>query len=204
MTGNALRKLADEALSERAVRWGQVYGAGGTLSFPWWVALLIESGREIKARDWLVSREVVAYLPLYRRKVRCRGTAHRSKFCPVIPGMLFVPREFLGLARVDVLKIYVHAYGYIRAGNDPAPVSLRDIAIIEEIEAKLNLPAPRGQGASCKLGQRVRFRNVTYAAYLGEGVVFEVASERRIGVEVERLIGRAGKIYVPASEIEVM
>jgi hypothetical protein len=77
---------------------------------------------------------------------------------------------------------------------------------IREREEILNLPKKEREREKFlfKVTQRVRFRNPIFSAFWGEGTIFEIASEARIGLWVDQLFGSAGKVFVPASEIEAM
>jgi transcription antitermination factor NusG len=121
-----------------------------------------------------------------------------------MPGLLFIPCGALDIPRWKEVLEYAHIRGLVRVSADqPARLSKAHIEIIREIEAKLNLP-PERKGVLFTVGQRVRFANEVYAAFWGTAVVFEIASEARIGVMVEKAIGGHTKAYVPASEIEAM
>jgi transcription antitermination factor NusG len=124
-----------------------------------------------------------------------------------MPGVLFVPVAFLGDPRRDEIFRYLHAYGFMMSCHQPATLSKEDIGIIREIETKLNLPDDAigdAVGEKLVVGARVRFLNEVYAAFFGDGMIVEVASHTRIGVEVAQLFGGRRKAYWPASEIEVM
>jgi Transcription termination factor nusG len=172
--------------------------------FPWWHVLLTEPNREERSAKWLERINLPVYLPQFARVVRCRGKSHRPRMQAVLPGLLFVPLEFMDLERRDEMLEWAHVRGFIRtSGGQPATMSKADINIIREIEAKLNLPR-EAKGVLFRLGERVRFVNVLYAAFWGTATIFEIAGASRIGVEVEKLFGQVTRVYVPESEIEAM
>lgn len=176
--------------------------------FPWWNVLRVEANRERKAADWLLDQvSIGAYWPNFPKQVRGRGKITLHRACAVMPGLLFVPMEFLAKPRRDEIFEYIHAYGFMLSCDRQALFSKSQIEIIREIEAKLNLPdhaVGDAVGARLEVGVRVRFLNQVYAAFIGDGVIVEVASRTRIGVEVAQLIGGRQKVYIPASEIEVL
>lgn len=173
--------------------------------FPWWHALLVPPNREVKAAEWLQRFMLVVYLPTYTKQV-CRSRRsrlHVARLCAAIPGMLFVPVEALDVERRDEVFDYARVRGFMRS-SDGLPQIIRKAQIeqIRLLEAKLNLP-PEAKGVFFKRGQAVRFTSDILESW-GTGTIFEIASEARIGVEVDRLFGRTVKVYVPASEIEAM
>lgn len=173
--------------------------------FPWWFSLVIETGWERKAAEWLGSRvSIFAYWPHYTDQVRRRGRLHAPMLKSVIPGMLFVPRSFMEVPRRDEIRHLVHCFGLVAAAGRPAMLSKSDMEKIRDMEALNNLPLKPKNGVIFKVGQKVKFENDLYADFWGVGTVVDVASKTRIGVEVQKLFGRATKVYVPTSEIEVM
>lgn len=177
--------------------------------FPWWHVLLIEPNREQKSAEWLRDNaDIHVYLPTFSKKQRCRGKLHRVRLCPAIPGMLFVPEEIVDIPRRREVFDYAHVTGFIKGSEGkPRHVSKADIELIRLMEARLNLApdeAIDSKGQKLKIGAKVEFVDPLFAYSWGESVVVEVASENRIGIEVASLFGRSTKVYVPASEIEVM
>ena len=186
--------------------WPRRRDADDGVLHPWWIALQVAGGRECWASRWFMRRKIVSYVPVVATKTPLRGKKHhRLYFHPITPGLIFVPAEFTSLARRTEIEGYAHVYGYLKTGGEISRISKGDIEIIRDIEAKLSMPPPPAKRVKVPtVGDRVRFRNSLYAKSLGRGIVFQVASNARIGVEVERLVGRAGRIFVPAHEIEVM
>lgn len=177
---------------------GRVYSG-----FPWWHVLLVEPNREEKSAQWLAKVHVHVYLPTYSKVVKRRGpsVACRRLFA-ALPGMLFVPQEMMNIPRRDEVFQFARVRGYIRTSDGyPKMVGKSDIELIRLMEAKLNLP-PEAKGVLFKKGERVTFTNMLYGYSWGNGTIVEIASESRIGVEVDHLFGRKTKVYVPASEIE--
>lgn len=175
--------------------------------FPLWRAFFVEPNREGKAANWLARMQVQAYLPQFSKRVRRARGRCIYRLHAVMPGMLFVPEEMLGIDRFDEILEWGHVRGAMRtAGNVPYRLTKADIERIRVIEGKLNMPdAPvDGRGIKIDKGQKVRFLDPANDAMFGEGVVFEVAGFTRIGVETRRLFGGGVKIFVPSSEIEVM
>jgi hypothetical protein len=176
--------------------------------FPWWNVLRVEANRERKAADWLLDQVAIhAYWPNFPKQMRGRGKITLHRACSVMPGLLFVPTEFLIKPRRKEIFDYIHAYGFMMSCDRQALFSKAHIEIIREIEAKLNLPdnaVGDAVGARLEVGVKVRFLNDVYAAFIGDGVIVEVASPTRIGVEVSQLFGCRQTVYTLASEIEVM
>lgn len=174
--------------------------------FPWWHALLVQPNREERAAERLQRVHVHVYLPQWTRQVRCGGRVHRHRprLSAVIPGMLFVPEEIIDVPKRDDLFEFANVRGFMRLNGTPARIRKDDIEKVREMEALLNLPPPVKPVVTHKVADRVRFTNELYAIFWGTGTVFEVVSAHRIGVEVDHLFGRKGKVYVPAHEIEAM
>lgn len=182
--------------------------AVGYSGFPFWHALLVEPNSERRSAEVLKRYHLISYLPMFERSVRCKGKAHRKRMCAVIPGMLFIPTDFMEIEFRDVAFDQAKVRGFLRkTGGLPALISKADIEMIRVMEAKCNLPSGAvsdSLGNALKIGLNVRFTNDLYDNIWGQGVVVEVASEHRIGIEITRLFGRTTKVFVPASEIEAM
>lgn len=201
LMATTLSDLADESASQEATH----YSRDESVLFPWWYALICEAGREFRAFSWIRRLDVTAYVPCFGAQQNTRGRRHRMVLRPMIPGMVFVPGEYQTRPRRDELEACAHIYGCVTGANGAAArIAKSDIEIIRQIEGRINLPIHVEAPIIIRGGDRVRFRDDLWAARWGIGKVFDVAKAPRIGVEVERLIGRAGKIYVPASEIEVL
>lgn len=174
--------------------------------YPWWHALLVEPNRETKAADWLMRVNVFAYLPTFTKQIRhgARQRSHRARLCAALPGMIFIPQEMTDIPRREEVFEYAHVHGFLSGvEGKPKVISKADIELIRLMEAKLNLP-PEAKGVLFKLGQRVSFVNSLFGWSWGNGTVVEIASEHRIGIEVDHLFGRTTKVYVAASEIEAL
>lgn len=173
--------------------------------FPWWHALLVAPGREQKSADWLRDKAAIeVYWPHYTKQIgrKRAGQKRRTRLAGAIPGMLFAPIDFLHNLTDEMLE-FAHIYGFmLGCDREPARLTKIDIEKVRNMEARLNLP-PEAKGVLFKLGEKVRFTDDLFTDW-GDGTIFEIASEARIGVEVTRLFGRATKVYVPASEIEAM
>jgi hypothetical protein len=171
---------------------------------PWWHALLVPPNREVKSRDWLARFMPEVYLPSFNKQV-CRSRhlrVHTTRRCAALPGMLFAPVEALDIPKRREVFDYARVRGFMRSSDGlPQIIHLRDINKIKLLEAKLNLP-PEAKGVFFKVGERVRFVDGLFESW--QGTIFEIASESRIGVEVDHLFGRKTKVFVPASEIEAL
>jgi len=173
--------------------------------FPWWHALTVEPNGERKSAEMLRKVNVHVYLPTFSKKICRRGSLSGRRSCAVMPGLLFVPAEMMQMRRRDETLKWARIRGFLRAaGGYLAQIRKDQIEIIREIEARLNMPPELKKKVEFKIGQRVRFLNDLYVAFLGEATVFEVASDHRIGISGPMLFGSATKIYVSASEIEAV
>lgn len=172
--------------------------------FPWWHALRVTPGRERRSADLLKLFGVDAYLPTFTKQIRSRGKLHRPRLYAVVSGLLFVPEECMDIPQRDRAFENCYVHGFIRTSTgQPARLTKANVEVVRQIEAILNLP-PAAKGVLFKVGEDVRFTNPVYDAFLGTARVVEIASPRRIGVEVQKLIGGPRKMFVPASEIERM
>ena len=134
-------------------------------------------------------------------KGRIPGTSTRRLFA-VISGMLFVPVQMMQMDRRDEVLDWANVRGFVRgADRQPERIRRSDIEIIMGIEAS-ETATTATQKTIFKIDQRVCFLNSTYAAFLGEATVIDVACQSRIGVKVEQLFGSARVIYVSPAEIE--
>jgi len=173
--------------------------------FPLWHALLVEPNRERWSAEALMRVNVHVYLALYQISYfRCGVRRTRQK--PVIPGLLFVPTEYVDIPRRDEVFKWARVHGFMRSGNGPSRVTKADVERIRVMEGKLNRPDEPCdvRGKPLEVGQEVRFLDPKDWNVFGDGIVVEVASFNRIGVETRRLFGRAITIYTPSSEIEVL
>lgn len=177
--------------------------------FPWWLGLLIEPNRETVAADRLERLNVHPYLPRFSKVVRRRAGKSQRRYYAVISGLLFVPEEYvMNLRDRDRALKWAHVRGFVQGAGGIARIAKggkHGIERIREMEAALNLPEtdiPAGNGKALKIGSEVSLHGVW--SWLGDGVVVEVVSQGRIGVEVSQLFGARRKVYVTASEIEVM
>lgn len=170
--------------------------------FARWYIMLTAPNREQKAAERLERLHVPIYLPMFTKQVNGRGRLHLPRLCAVIPGMLLAPCEIASLDNRDDALEWAGVLDFIRTGDGlPYVTTKDDVERIRIMEAKLNLP-PEAKGVLFKVGQAVRFKSDF--SFWGKGTIFEIASEARIGLWVERLFGRTCKVYAPASEIEAM
>lgn len=175
--------------------------------FPFWHALLVEAGHEIKSAEWLARVRVSAYVPIYAKQINLRGRAHGARLFAMLPGMLLVPCEMMDIPRRAEVFELCRVYGFVRtAGGHPAMLTKADVEVIRRIESDLNrVPLePEADWRKWKIGDQAKFKDATYAAFFGYGTIFEIANEGRIGLEVVKLFGRKTRVYVAASGIEAM
>ena len=173
--------------------------------FPLWHVLRTVPGREKRAAERLEDVNVFVYLPLFHARRAWRGGRRVAQQRAVMPGLLFVPQE------VVAIDNWRHVFAWARVDflcRQGAPLLLTkgDVERVRRMEAKLNRPdnPVDAHGAEIKIGARVRFIDAADERLFGDGVVFAVASEHRIGVWVSGLFGGVVKAFVPAAEIEVM
>lgn len=172
--------------------------------FPVWHMLRVSPHQEIKAAERLKVGNLLVYVPTYAKMIRRRGRLHGHRLYAAISGMLFMPAAFLGIARRDELFDFARVHDFVRvSGGEIAKLAKSDIDLVRIMEAKLNLP-PECKGVLFKAGQEVRFTDPLFEANWVGGKIFEIASEHRIGVEVDGLFGCKTRVYVPASEIEAL
>ena len=167
-----------------------------------WHGLFTQPNKEGKAEVILRKRKIDCYLPKFTKQVRSKGRLHRPKNCAVIPGMLFIPVEAMAAKRRTEIFREAAIYGFLRTtGNVPKSIPQRDIEIIKAIETKLNRNT-KVIHSDFKPGQKVRFRDQVYSAYLGSAEIFEVlANGKNVGIIVQQLFGRLTRIHVAASDL---
>jgi hypothetical protein len=170
--------------------------------YPFWQCLMSEPNREVQSAKLLQRVNVHAYVPLFSKQRRCRGTqrSHHHRQCAVVPCMIFVPVEMLEVRnREQILE-----WAKLRRSRVGRPLTKAEVEIIREIEAKLNRRFDK-KTFNFLPEQRVRFLSELWAAYLGEAKVIEVASDQRIRVKSEgKLFGGKDTFWVPAAELEAM
>jgi hypothetical protein len=172
-----------------------------------WYALLLEPNREERSARMLTRLGWVCYWPTYVKQRRLAGRirGRKARLCSMMPGMLFIPEEFVDAPRRGEIFDLAHVRQFLpSAGGWPARLSKADIEGIREMEAKLNLPPSSAKVVQFKAGQEVKFGNPYYAAFWGTGTVLGLASRGRISIEVKKLFGHPTKVTVPVSEIEAM
>ena len=179
-------------------------------TFQRWYALLVEPNREERSAKMLANLKLMFYLPMFMGQRAVAYGGRRATLRPVMPGLLFMPEQFVDVPRRDEIFALTHIRGFIRT-SDSRPGAIDDAGIdcIRKIEAKLNLPPPAppivvDRAVLYRPGQKVRFINPLYAAFWGLGVILGLAGGARISIEVQKLFGCPTKVHVPASEIEVI
>lgn len=167
--------------------------------FPEWRVLMTNPNHEVRAADLLKRVNVAAYVPLFQKQSRrARGVCYH-RLCPVLPCMLFVPTDYL----IHRDRDRILDWAGVRLLKSMRPVTKAEVDVIRDVEARANKRSTR-KVASLSIGMRVRFFEEKWAHVFGEGSVFEIASENRIGVLIPMLFGRSTKVYVPATEIEAI
>lgn len=174
--------------------------------YPTWFVLLVEPNREAKSAEWLKRLNVHAYLPQFKKSGCRRGGIRFRRDVAVMPGLLFVPTPMLDIENRAQVLDWARVRGWIKTGGVPIILDKDDIEDIRRIEAKLNSPDKPvdARGEEIHLQAKVRFIDPRNTRLFGEGMVFEVAGDKRIGVEVSGLFGGLTKTYIAADEIEVL
>lgn len=174
--------------------------------YPEWFVLRVDANSETRPADWLKRVDVHVYLPSFKKSHCRRGGLRYRRLSAVMPGLLFVPCEMIEIPNRDEIFEWAGVYGLLARDGRPLCLIKSDIDEIRRIEAKLNKPESPvdAVGKELEQGQRVRFIDPRTVRLFGEGVVFEVVSDHRIGVEVQGLFGGPTKTYISADEIEVM
>jgi hypothetical protein len=174
--------------------------------YPTWNALLVEPNREAKAADWLKKVNVHVYLPMFKKSGCRRGGIRYRRDCAVMPGLLFCPTIMLEMGNRQRIFDWARVRGFIKTAGVPIVLTKADVELIYRMEAKLNDPDSPvdARGVEIHAGSKVRFINPRHTRLFGEGTVFEVARDKRIGVEVSGLFGGLTKTYIAADEIEVL
>jgi hypothetical protein len=188
--------------------WGQITPEPESPNYddyPTWLALLVEPNRENLAAERLKKSKIVHYLPRFQQRVLRRGHAHQHVARAVIPGMLFAPVPMYDALKAPGLFKFAHLRSFLAGtAGSLAHLRLRDIETVRTIEQKLQEPPPRPNGqCSFRVDQPIKFVNNLYADF-GEGVVIEVANDRRIRIRVKQLFGCEREIWIAASEIEAL
>lgn len=189
--------LAKATMSEV---WGEPAEPIAPSVFPLWGAYHAEPNREQRSADLVEEHgQTVVYWPHYSTQVRCGSRRQRQVFRSVIPGVLFAPKgtfkgsedPLLGFARLHPVNLGRY-------------ITAREIEVIREIEGKLNIrEAKRVRGLL--VGDRVRFANDVYAAFLGEGEIMTIAPGGRISLKIDgKLFGGKDTITVTAAELELL
>jgi hypothetical protein len=168
--------------------------------YPDWRVLMTEPAREEKSAHMLQHVNIWPYLPRFSKQCRAARGQRIERQVPVMPMLLFVPAEMLDVPERDaILK-----WAGLRFAKLARMLTKIEVEVIREIEGKLNVRFDK-KTYNFQPGQRVRFLNELWAAFLGEGDVIEVASGNRISIKVEgSLFGGKDTLWVPAAEVEVM
>lgn len=168
-----------------------------------WYALLVESGKERKASDWLEIRQFQPYWPRYKGTVKLNRHRRAMRLRSVIPGYLFLPLGHDANWRL-ILSKEAKAKGIrevLRNGQaDYARLNDGHIDSIRNIEIALNSSALCAvEGIPFKVGQFIR---LIAGAFSGiEGKIIQIDKGRRITLE-SFMFGRTTRMTVTASEID--
>lgn len=176
-----------------------------------WAALVIRSGREQDAADWLKDARLFAYWPCYTRHENAgryirlaRRSPRRPRFASVIPGYIFMAIRMGSDA--DPWDLVRQAPGIMNYLRDPtgraATITDAHIEVIRRIEAGLNLPVAPAAAHHFKTGDRVRFTEDIYSHW-APGRVTRLDQDGQIVVDAP-LLGRIVPIKVYPHQIERM
>lgn len=171
----------------------------------WAVLRVTKPSGERAAAERLERLEVYPYWPFFNRRICLRGGLRRSVMVPVFPGLLFIPTEMLDFANRDEVFDFCNV-AFLKLAGRPMMLPKADVELIRRIQGKLSMPESSvdAKGNEIKVGQRVRFIDPQKVRMFGDGTVFEVAHDRRIGVEISGLFGGPQKYYDESAEIEVI
>lgn len=108
----------------------------------------------------------------------------------------------MDMAKRDEIFYLAHVFGFLKSTTSaPAVLSSLDIAIIREIETRLNTNS-QTKYHTFKPGMKVRFKDGVYSAYLGEAKVLDVlAKGNKVMLEVPQFFGRPTKMYAAAADL---
>jgi Transcription termination factor nusG len=182
--------------------------------FPRWYALLVEPNREEHSARMLIDLNVICYLPMFVVQVAVGYGGRRRAMRPVMPGLMFMPKEYCDVPRRDEIFELAHIRGFLRTSDNlPGVLTKDEIERIREIEALLNLPPPPPPtlpltkaelAAKFQVDHEVRFKNPLYAAFWGTGLIRGIVGGSRITITVKKLFGCPQEVHVPASELEAI
>ncbi len=149
-----------------------------------WYAVHVRSNHEKKARDYLGSRSVEAFLPLYRVQSRRRD---RKVIVdkPLFGGYLFVHSDLARAERIEILS----APGTVRlVGFDEGPSAVPE-AVIESIRILVGSGRDPEPFPYLNRGKRVRVVGGPLAGL--EGYVVESETGKRKVVVTIDILGRS-------------
>lgn len=171
-------------------------------SFPFWDTYLTEPNREESSASLLQDRlGLTVYWPHYEVQIFRRGKEgiRRVKAKSVIPGVLLAPQGIFAGCRYDAI-----GWARIRPVSFGRTITEAEVEVIRQIEGRLRI-REIAKVAGFEVGQRVRFINGIFAAFLGDGIVTAVAKGGRISVKIDgKLFGGQDLITVRADELEPM
>lgn len=160
-----------------------------------WYAVRTRANFEHKAQAYCEGRELVTFLPTYRRRSRKHGGPEFLER-PLFPGYLFA-RVDLGLPeRVEVLRA-PGAVELVRFGAKAAPIPDSEIESVRIVSQPGSGAAPH---PFLKEGMRVRVVAGPFAG--AEGILVRAAGRKpRLVVAIE-LLGRAVGVPIEPESIE--
>jgi transcription termination/antitermination protein NusG len=184
----SLETMGDEAMS--VTRDSQP----GTRDLSWY-ALHVRSNQEKRARDYLQSRDVEVFLPLYRVQSRRRDRRMVVEK-PLFTGYLFVHSDLKRSEKIELLRA-PGSVGLVGFDDGPRPVPDSELDSIRILVGSGRVPEPF---PFLKEGKRVR---VTGGALDGlEGYVVHAADgKRRVVVSIE-ILGRSVAALLEREELE--
>ena len=177
-----------------------------------WFALLVTPSAERRAFDGLKRLRLMPYWPVFAKQQRHHIKGRRRVIlCGVIPGYMFLPVAIhQRFSWTEVLGDDIRAQGIpgirevVRDQGAPRALSEGDIERIRYIEAALNSADVCAERAiPFKVGDQVKFIDEVFQAFWGGGMIREIDSERRIRIEVARVLGGA-PMWVTSTQIEAM
>lgn len=190
-----LAKTSETTMS--AVEWS---------GFPYWYALIVSPGREVKAADFLIDRAgALIYLPLQVKQVRLSGRRHVARPFAIIPGLLFAPVSIADLPKRDFAFALAHVHGFRVSDGKPTIIPEREITKLRILEGRCNgaVIDDETPKATLHVGDRVRLKDELYRSW-GQAKVVRIDRDGGIAVEFGNLFGRSTTMTVPATECERM
>lgn len=165
-----------------------------------WFILQAQAGRDAKVMKLLRQRDVCSYSPVITRVVDRRDGSDARKphlgreiIKPMLPGLIFVAdfdctHEALTDERIDYVE------GWLRLGSRFASLSIEEMKLLRDIEAKFN-----DRGRRFAIEQLVRIKSGRFAHFVGK--VERLDSGGRLKVFIDALMSGASLI-VDEAQVE--